>query len=107
MKNFFHLDKYFSNRDIYGNVYSFLIITDNITGESLAVSDQGKNGSYILSKFFRTLGMNDGPYWTESDIWEKIRDFNRLEKFHKVQHLREEQVHEWLHAHFVKREVVR
>ena len=94
MKNKFHLDKYFSNRDINGNVYSFLIITDNQTGETLAVSDQGKNGSHIMHQFF-----DDWGHWSESEIWEKIRDYNRLEKLHKPQYMRTEQIHEWLETH--------
>lgn len=94
-KKYFHLEKVFSNRDINGNVYSFLIITCNKNGSTLACYDQGKNGSHFLQKFF-----NDFGFWTETERYEGVRDFNRelksLEKNGEKLYLREETILTWL-----------
>jgi len=92
MTKHFHLDIYFSNRDINGNVFSAFKITSNMDGESLLVWDQGKNAQHIMHKFFDEWGK-----WTSTDIWEKIRDFNRITK--DSQFLRIEEIHEWMAQH--------
>jgi hypothetical protein len=93
-KKYFHLEKVFSNRDVYGNVYSFIIITCNKNGETLVCYDQGRNGAHFMRKFF-----NDFGFWTETERWESIRDFNRelkyLEKSTNL-YLREETISGWL-----------
>jgi len=92
---YFHLEKVFSNRDINGNVYSFLKITCNKNGNVLYCYDQGKNGSHYLRTFFDTWGK-----WSESERWEKIRDFDRevkhIKKIQDKYYLTEENIHSWL-----------
>lgn len=94
-KKYFHLEKVFSKRDVNGNVYSFLIITCNKNGARLICYDQGQNGSHYLRKFF-----NDWQFWTETERWEGIRDFNRELKFLETDgnklYLREEEILSWL-----------
>ena len=94
-KKYFHLEKVFSKRDVNGNVYSFLIITCNKNGEKLVCYDQGQNGSGYLRRFF-----NDWGFWTETERWEGVRDFNRELKFIEKDgiqlYLREEKIQAWL-----------
>lgn len=89
MKYKFHLDLYFSNRDMNGNVYSAMRIISNETGCSIMIDDAGKNGPHYLRNFFDDFG-----HWTYTDVWLGKREFNRLTKGAQI--MKETDIHSWL-----------
>lgn len=65
----------YSNRDKFGNVYSYAIFTNPITGESFKALDQGINAKHIAHKVFNDYNL---IYCTEEFL--PIREFNRQVK---------------------------
>lgn len=78
MKIKVHCHKTISKRDLYGNVYFVIKLTNNETGDSFTYYDSCDNSAFYL----REAGYNWGDFnYTEEII--PIRQFNKLAKNHK------------------------